>query len=362
MKKSNAMTETPHRSIKTGWRSPSNIALVKYWGKQGRQIPCNPSISFTLSKAFTETEVLFTPRAQKEARMLRTFEFGGKPNAAFAGRIEAFLQDIFDEMPFLQEYLLDIRSKNSFPHSAGIASSASAMSALALCLVEGEKIAKGEAFIPEHEIQRVSEIARLGSGSASRSVIPELAVWGAHPEIPGSSDRYAIAFPYEVNEVFRHWKDDIILVSSAEKAVSSSAGHALMKKHIYAESRYLQARENTLLLSRALREGQVEVFGSIVEEEALSLHGLMMNSRPSFMLMLPETVRIIHALRSWRDKHKLPVFFTLDAGPNVHLLYPPSVSDDVNRWLRKALRSYLDRRRILRDETGGGPQRLRNPI
>ncbi len=352
------MSQHSNTTVRVGWRSPANIALVKYWGKHGRQLPANPSISFTLSRAFTETLVEFSPKDHRDAPILKSFTFAGAAHEAFARKMERLLESITDMVPFLEKYQLSISSDNSFPHSAGIASSASAMSALALCLVEGEYLLEGEAFDPERERNRISEIARLCSGSASRSVFPHLAVWGTHSDIEGSTDRYAIAFPYEVHPVFDRWKDDILLVSEEVKAVSSSAGHELMNHHLYAPVRYDQARANIRDLSRALQEGDVERFGQIVEEEAMTLHGLMMNSRPSYMLLLPETVRIIHELRRWRAETGYPVYFTLDAGPNVHLLYPQTHREQVDNWMQEHLQVYLDKGRILRDEVGEGPFRV----
>lgn len=340
------------------WRSPSNIALVKYWGKHGRQLPSNPSISFTLSRAFTETTVLFTPRRDSATPIVKSFLFEGKTNQAFARRIETFLQQITDKLPFLQQLQLDISSVNSFPHSAGIASSASAMSALALCLVEGRQRLNGDSFDLEDTINEVSELARLGSGSASRSVVAPIGIWGAHPDIPGSSDRYAISFPFELHSSFDNWKDSILLVSDEVKAVSSSAGHQLMKNHPFARTRFKQARANIRRITVAMQQGDIGAFGTIVEEEALTLHGLMMNSRPSFMLLLPETVRIIQSLRRWRRQADVPVYFTLDAGPNVHLLYPSTHADRVLQWMEKELPEYLQSDKIVRDEVGMGPVKV----
>ena len=116
------------------WRSPSNIALVKYWGKYGRQLPSNPSISFTLKNAHTNMRMKYS-----SGNGAVTLYFEGERNEQFEQRIKRYIKSINDIYPFLENVDLEIHSENSFPHSAGIASSASAMSALALCLCSIEK-------------------------------------------------------------------------------------------------------------------------------------------------------------------------------------------------------------------------------
>ena len=117
------------------WQSPSNIALVKYWGKHGTQLPNNPSISFTLSESRTETTIHYSSRINNKAI---SFYFDGNENLAFGQKIEKFLATIKPFFPFLEQLHLKIESRNTFPHSSGIASSASAMSALVMGMLELE--------------------------------------------------------------------------------------------------------------------------------------------------------------------------------------------------------------------------------
>ena len=124
--------------MKITFRSPSNLAIVKYWGKYGRQLPRNASISFTLNDAYSETSLEYKEK-EDDSEITLDFYFEGKQNDAFGKRILKFLNSVSDELPFLREYHLTIHSYNSFPHSAGIASSASSMSALALCLCRKEQ-------------------------------------------------------------------------------------------------------------------------------------------------------------------------------------------------------------------------------
>ena len=142
---------------KITWRSPSNIAIVKYWGKHGEQLPANPSISLTLSNAFTETSVEY-----RDGDGSIEFYFDGVKNDAFGTRVKSVIQRLATDMPELRGLNMRISSSNSFPHSAGIASSASAMSALALCMSSVTAELSGNVG-PMTDISRVSHFARLGA-------------------------------------------------------------------------------------------------------------------------------------------------------------------------------------------------------
>lgn len=341
------------------WESPSNLALVKYWGKYGQQLPCNPSISFTLELAKTTTTWSIEPKAAAEPRALSLrFYFEGKEKADFLPKIEAWLKPLLAEKPFLLDYHIELHSQNSFPHSAGIASSASGMSALALCLcsMERELFPQGALADAEQFYREASRLARLGSGSACRSVYGGLALWGDMPGVAASSKDYALPMQDAVHPLFLDFQNAILLVSRKEKAVSSRAGHALMNGHIYAEQRYAQARDNMQRILPALKAGDLELVGEIVEEEALSLHGLMFNSRPSYMLMLPSTLSVLHKVRAFREETKTPLYFSLDAGPNPHLLYPASVATEVQAFIRSELLQHCEHKdAYLFDKVGKGP-------
>lgn len=339
------------------WQCPSNIALVKYWGKHGRQMPNNCSISFTLKEAVTTTSISYRIKKELSDGIDFTFRFDGEEQPAFAKKIGIFLNDILSYFPFLTQYHLAIESRNTFPHSAGIASSASAMGALALCICSMEAACVEVGISSSAFLERVSFIARLGSGSACRSVYPHLAVWGLHPMIPFSSDEYAVPFD-NAAPIFYTFRDTILIVSPEEKSVSSRAGHALMDNNRYADIRYQQANDNIKRLVKCLMDGNVEEFGDIVEEEALSLHALMMTSSPSYILMHPNTLAIIQAIRQYRKQTKLPIYFTLDAGPNVHVLYPAYISEQVLKFIEEKLLYLCTHNQILHDSVGSGPKQL----
>jgi diphosphomevalonate decarboxylase len=352
------LLENDHaESGRIAWRSPSNIAIIKYWGKYGNQLPRNPSLSMTLESAYTEMLLEYAPKTEPLKGISLDFAFEGAENEKFKAKIMRFLENQLPVFPFLEQLELKIRSGNSFPHSAGIASSASSSSALALCLCTLEDRLFGTLQNDEEFHKKTSFVARLGSGSAARSIYEHFSVWGKTEDVAGSSDDYAIGYS-EVHEVFKTYHDDILIVSKAEKSVSSRAGHGLMEANPFAEARYAQARQNLRDLLPILKNGDVHGFGKIAEIEALALHDLMKKSTPSFDLMLPNTHKIIEKIYQYRAKTGQPVYFTLDAGPNIHLLYPHEFQDDVQGFVITDLANYCEDGDWMADNAGEGPLEL----
>ncbi len=221
----------------TEWTSPSNIALIKYWGKRYPQLPMNANLSMSLDSSFTKTSIRYA--RGKSKGLTWKFLFEGKEAPDFHPKIDKFLNAVRNKLSFLSEDIhLDINSSNTFPHSSGIASSASSMSALALCLVQIEERFTGKKKDPQDFLKSASEIARMGSGSASRSLYPGYAIWGETDDIPDSSDYFAIPFNEEIHPFFQELMDYIHIVSSEKKSVSSTAGHELMDEHPYDLSVY----------------------------------------------------------------------------------------------------------------------------
>ncbi|OQX99177.1 MAG: hypothetical protein B6I20_10250 [Bacteroidetes bacterium 4572_117] len=342
---------------KVTWRSPSNIALIKYWGKKENQIPANPSLSFTLSESYTETCIVY--QEKKEADKLSVqFMFEGEENLQFKQKIELFLNKITKYFPFLPKLHLAISSHNSFPHSAGIASSASSMSALALCLCSIEKKHFGTLISENEFFTKASYIARLGSGSASRSVFPYVASWGEIIENPISTDEYASVLPFEMHNNFKNFKDAVLIISKQVKKVSSTAGHGLMEGHPFAGQRFVLAKHNLKKLLLVLKSGNEDGFIEIVENEALTLHALMMSSNPGYILMHPNTVKAIEKIRDFRNKTGIKLCFTLDAGPNVHLLYSDNDCAEVEKFITDDLLQYCEDRFWIADRLGIGPVKI----
>jgi diphosphomevalonate decarboxylase len=339
------------------WRSPSNIALIKYWGKDKGQIPRNPSVSITLGKSYTETRVDFTP-VEAGAGKLKNFYFEGKKKNSFALRIISWFKRLTALYPFLMDYDLTVESINSFPHSSGIASSASAMSSLALCLTSIERILVNTPAADDDFFRKASFAARLGSGSAARSVYPGFVLWGRFPEIPFSSNEFAIPLNDRIHKNFSDIRDTILIVDESRKAVSSSRGHSLMETNPWSTVRYDQALDNTGRMIRVLASGESDEFIKIIEQEALAIHALMMNSDPGYILMKPGTLEIIQKVRTFRKDTGIPLAFTLDAGPNVHLIYQGVYDNKINGFIQEELLRHCSGQKLIRDSAGQGPVRL----
>lgn len=337
-----------------GWACPSNIALIKYWGKKPIQIPKNPSLSLSLTEARTNTSIHYKYHPGKRDRILQ-FRFEGKEAPAFEERIIKYINSLIPLMPFLSNTSLEIDSENTFPHSSGIASSASAMGALALCLVQLEEEVTGITD-PSRFWQKASHIARLGSGSAARSVYPQFALWGEAEGWDQSSDQHAIPVS-GFHPTFLKLRDSILIVESGQKKVSSSAGHALMETNPFAETRFKQARQNLGLLHTALIEGDWDGFIAITEEEALSLHAMMMTGKPGYLLMQANTLSILQKIRAFRTKAGYRLGFTLDAGANVHLLYADADAVPVETFIRSELVCLCENGKVIMDKMGRGPQK-----
>ncbi len=336
--------------------SPSNIALIKYWGKYGIQLPKNASLSFTLKDCHTKTIFTYTPR-QKRATSIDAINlqvwFEGELNEAFKPKIVSFFTKIQEYSSFIFDYDFKIETQNTFPHSSGIASSASGMSAIAIGLMQLEKLLV-DTMSSNFFNQKASFLARLGSGSACRSIEGPIVTWGEHEAIEGSSNEYGSLFSKEIAPIFTNYQDTILLIDKGEKQVSSSVGHNLMHDHPFAAQRFAQANNNLTKLMKAMKLGDVPSFIAIVESEALSLHAMMMTSMPYFILMKPNTLEAINRIWAFRKNTKIPVCFTLDAGANVHVLYPEENKEAVLTFIKGDLAPLCQKNQYICDSVGLG--------
>ncbi len=324
-------------------RASSNIALIKYWGKYPNQIPANASISYTLTESYTESRIKYSSTGNFKLN----FTFEGKENQVFQEKLEKYLKSIEQYLPFISTTHFTIDSRNTFPHSSGIASSASSFAALALGLVQIEKETLNLPFV---DFEKASFLARLGSGSACRSVYNGLVVWGKTDLVEGSSDEFAIPYPEKISSKFMHFQDSIALIHKGEKKVSSTEGHSLMNNHPYAEARFQQAHDNFARLQQALRDEDLFTFGEVIENEALSLHAMMMTSSPSYILMEANTLLTIQRIQAFRKDTGIPIFFTLDAGANVHILYPHSELSNITSFLTNSIKPLCVNGEIIHDK------------
>jgi len=340
------------------WQSPSNIAIIKYWGKYGIQLPRNPSLSLTLSNSKTVTKISYEIKKNYTPGLIKALLVNGEENDPFKLRMENYLSSLKEIFPFLHQLDLTIETNNSFPHSTGIASSASGFSALALCLCTLEEDLFNLKNTRQEFYQKASYLSRLGSGSASRSVFSFASVWGNSSEIPGSSNEFAVPVEDYIHPIFKTIHNDILIIDSKKKEVSSTAGHQLMENNPYAEARYSQANQRLKSLLRAMKSGDIVAYGELMEKEALTLHALMMASNPPFILIKPNTLDAISKIQDFRKSSGVQIYFTLDAGPNLHLQYLDEQKKEAQRFIKEDLLPLCEDKRFIQDNIGVGPELL----
>ncbi len=336
------------RPFHTRVRAPANIAWVKYWGKKGPQLPANPSLSMTLRECATVTELEATPAPQLDVELW----FAGAREESFERKTRAHLGNLAELYPLLGRFRYKITSDNTFPHSSGIASSASSQAALALALGRLLQAHAGG----ELPLTEVGSMARLGSGSACRSLHGGFVAWGESARF-GSSDLHANPINEHVHPDFKQAQDTVLVVSSRQKEVPSRAGHGQMSDHPFAQARFQQAGANFDRLADALQSGDWSVAGEVMEEEALTLHALMLAGRPGYVLLEPNSLEIIRLVRLFRRESGVPLYFTIDAGPNIHLVYPESALPKVGPFVRHELLRFTEQGQgAIWDRVGEGPE------
>lgn len=285
-------------------RVGSNIAFIKYWGvaEASLNIPLNNSISMTLAEAYTVTTVAWDVDNQLAEDQ---FTIDSKP---FSGDSAKRLIRHLDRIRSLAgvAYRAQVASENNFPMASGIASSASGFAALtvAACSALGLNL----------DATQLSAIARRGSGSACRSLFGGFVEWER-----GEDDQSSVAhqlFPAE------HWDlyDVVAVVSGAAKSVSSEAGHSLAASSPLNRGRIEGLTHALDEVRIAIQSRDIQRLGPAIEQDALAMHAVMMTGKPSLLYWQPGTLEILHAVRRWREQDKIPVYFTIDAGPNVHLI------------------------------------------
>ena len=292
-----------------------NIAFIKYWGNRDHEerIPSNGSLSMNLRGLVTRTTVTFRPDLGSDRLILHGHPVGGQALA----RVSRVLERVraWSAMGWYAE----VRSENNFPTGAGVASSAAAFAALAVAAAAAAGLT-----LPERDLSR---LARLGSGSASRSVPGGFVEWHA-----GASDEDSYAESIAPPE---HWAlaDCIAIVSAGHKAVGSSRGHRLAETSPYQPVRVADAPRRLNLCREAILQRDFAAFAEIVEADCHMMHAVMQTSRPPLLYWEPPTVALMHAVRRWREQDGLPVAYTIDAGPNVHVLCPQEAAEAVRRKL-----------------------------
>jgi diphosphomevalonate decarboxylase len=293
-----------------------NIAFIKYWGNRDNtlRLPANGSISMNLHGLYTRTTVSFQPSLPYDELIINGHEVRGVGSERIS-----YILDIIRGMANIHERA-EVMSENNFPSGAGIASSASAFAALALA---GSKAAGLQ--LSERDLSR---LARRGSGSAARSIPGGFVEWQA-----GAGDEDSFAFSIAGSD---YWDlvDCVAIVSAAHKKTGSTEGHAIASTSPLQSARIADAPRRLEICRKAILERDFNTFASIVELDSDMMHAVMMTSTPALHYWKPASLDVMNCVREWRADG-IPVCYTVDAGPNIHVLCPETEAQIVDKKLRE---------------------------
>jgi diphosphomevalonate decarboxylase len=302
--------------LKATAKSPANIAFIKFWGKRdpALNLPFNNSISMNLSECFTTTGVEFGSCFREDRVIINGKNIDDKKK----DRVVKILDKVRSMSG--KKLSAQVISVNNFPSDAGIASSASAFSALAL--------ASSKAIGLNLSLKSLSILARLGSGSACRSVIDGFAEWRK-----GTNNTNSYAVKLATPD---YWQlvDIIAVVDKGEKKTSSTEGHEAATSSPYFKTRQLELKKRTPALKKAFLNRDIKEFGTLLEEEAVSLHVAAMTSKPPIFYWNKATFEVMETIFKIRERG-LDAYFTMDAGPNVHILCLEKDAPKVERIIKK---------------------------
>lgn len=291
-----------------------NIALIKYWGNKNQilRIPVNGSISFNLDSLFTKTHIIFDPEFRTDALFINGYNITG----AGLDRVVSFLIHVRDLSGI--HFHAQIHSENNFPVGTGIASSASAFAALSL--------AASSALGMDLSERDLSRLARRGSGSACRS-IPEGFVEWYHGE--NDNESYAVSIA-----PIHHWDlvDLVTVVDQKHKKIGSTVGHQFAETSPFQIARVADTNRRLDIVRNAIKFRDFEAMADIIELDSNMMHAVMMTSQPVLMYWEKTSISIMKSVQAWRAAG-LPVCFTMDAGPNVHVITTRTCADDVYQRL-----------------------------
>lgn len=321
-------------------RAHPNIALIKYWGRtdDALNLPLTGSLSMTMGGLATTTTVSAVPGLARDEVHIDGAPAPDKARERVVRHLDR-LRARAKQRPALR-----VVSRNNFPQGSGLASSASAFAALTVATNE----ALGLGLSP----RECSVFARQGSGSAARSLFGGWVVWRAGKR---SEDSFAeqVAPPEQLDVV-----DLVALVSREHKKVGSSEGHGLAATSPLNAARVAAVPKLLEQSLAALRAKDIATMGKVAELDALLMHGVMMTSEPSLLYWQPGTMQVLHAVRAWREEG-LRCWFTIDAGPNVHVLAHGQDAAKVEARLRNL---GLGKEEVVRCPPGPGPALLREHL
>jgi diphosphomevalonate decarboxylase len=292
----------------------ANIAFIKYWGDFDPclRVPVNSSLSMNLAGLHTRTTVTFEAGLEQDQLLIEGIP---APEPARL-RVSLMLENV-RQLAGITGFA-HVESANNFPMGAGIASSASAFAALSLAASTAAGLRLNE--------KDLSRLARCGSGSASRSIPGGFVEWQA-----GTSDEDSYAFSIAAPD---HWAltDCVAIVSQGHKPVGSSEGHALATTSPLQTARVADAARRLEICRRAILERDFQAFADVVELDSNLMHAVMITSTPPLLYWQAATLAVMHAVQAWR-KAGLPVCYTIDAGPNVHVVCLAEAAEQVSAQL-----------------------------
>jgi diphosphomevalonate decarboxylase len=294
----------------------ANIALIKYWGNRDDRLrlPSNGSISMNLEGLFARTQVAFDPGLTQDTLLLNGKQETGKALERMSG--------FFDLVRGLarMDIYAQVSSENNFPTGAGIASSAAAYAALSLAASQALDLGLSEV--------ELSYLARRGSGSACRSIPGGFVEWFAGAD-DASSFAVSIAPP-------DHWRlvDCIAIVEPKPKATGSTEGHRLAATSPLQSARVADAPRRLEACRRAILERDFDALAAVTELDSNLMHAVMMTSSPPLFYWQPSSLLLMKEIADWRQ-HGLPACYSLDAGPNVHVLCLEEAAGQVKHRLEE---------------------------
>ncbi|GKQ42677.1 diphosphomevalonate decarboxylase [Companilactobacillus sp. RD055328] len=277
----------------------TNIALIKYWGKKDEalRLPYTDSLSLTLDDFYTETSVTVSDEDQ-------FFLDGELKSNADSQRVFNFLNYFRLKYNVKNSFLIE--SNNHVPNSAGLASSSSAFAALSGALAKASNL--------DLSLKELSQLARVGSGSASRSIYGGFVQWHAgHDDESSFAEQFDDASNSDINILS-------VIVNKNKKNISSTEGMNRTRMTSPFYKIWPDVVEHDLIkIKPAIKNNDIRTIGEISEHNAMEMHALTMSANPPFTYFDPETIEIMNIISNMRNEN-ISVYFTIDAGPNVKVI------------------------------------------
>lgn len=314
-------------------KASPDIALVKYWGKKDEilRLPENGSISIILDGLHTITTVEFKKNLKEDC-----VEIEGQTKGLEIDRVKKHFNRIREKYN-IGELFAKVVSKNNFPKATGLSSSGSGFAALTYAATHALELKLSE--------KELSILGRQGSGTACRCACGGFVEW-----LDGDTSENSYSHTLHPAD---YWdiRDVVTIVAYDKKIVSSTEGHALANSSIFYQERLKYIKKKIQLVKQALKDKDFKIFGELVERETLEFHSILLTSNPSLIAWYPGSIQVMLAVQQMR-KEKIPVYFTISTGFNVHVLTLPKHEVKVASKLEKL--SLV--KQIIKAKPGGKPK------